>query len=106
LSSMDKLTQLLEDSKSATTVLENSKYKWNKVDALEEEVLRMITDTWDANKQKIIAGVNNTIEIGKRGIIVQNPSFPEEILIIQSGIVALSKDGGETWKTAMTPSGI
>lgn len=106
LSDMEKFTQLLYSSQSASTLIQNNKYKWEKINALEEEVSALMTSTWNANKNKIIAGVNNTIEIGNRGIIVQNPKFPKEILIMQSGIIALSKDGGETWKTAITPDGI
>src|SRR5690606_4556445 len=60
----------------------------------------------DANKRKITAGVNNSIEIGKRGIIVRSPQFPNEVIIIQSGIIALSKDNGNNWQTALTPDGI
>jgi hypothetical protein len=66
----------------------------------------LLTDEWDANKQKITAGVNNSIEVGNRGIIITNPDFPDEMVIMQSGIMALSKDGGETWKTAIKPDGI
>ena len=105
-SDMDRFKQLFDTTKSSTSLLENNKYKWDKINALSVKVNQMITDAWDANKQKIIAGVDNTIEIGNRGVIVRNPVFPNEILIIQSGIIALSKDTGETWKTAITPDGI
>lgn len=106
LNDTEKFTQLLYGSQSASTLVQNNKYKWDKVNAIEKEVSNLISSAWDANKNKIIAGVNNSIEIGNRGMIVRNPSFPDEILIVQSGIIALSKDGGETWKSAMTPDGI
>lgn len=106
LNDTEKFTQLLYNSQSASTLVNNNKYKWDKVNAVEKEISALMTSAWDANKNKIIAGVNNSIEIGNRGMIVRNPNFPDEIVIIQSGIIALSKDGGETWKTAMTPDGI
>src|SRR5690606_41250821 len=53
-----------------------------------------------------IAGVNNSIEVGNRGILIKDPDFPNEMIIIQAGIVALTEDGGETWKTAIKPTGI
>lgn len=105
-SEMDKIKEILYKSKTASTILNNKKYIWDKAQLIEDEVYRLINDEWDANKRKITAGVNNKIEIGSRGIIIQNPDFPNEVIIMQSGIVALSMDGGETWKTAIKPDGI
>src|SRR5690606_725099 len=106
LNETEELLQLLYNNASATSIIQNSKYKWDKINAVEREVNAIITQEWDANKNKIIAGVNNTIEVGNRGIIIKNPDFPDEVVIMQSGIIALSKDGGETWKTAVKPDGI
>lgn len=106
LNEKDKLMQILNSSSNATSLIENNKYKWDKINAIAKEVHSIVTQEWDANKNKIIAGVNNTIEIGSRGVIVKSPDFPNEVIIIQSGIIALSKDGGETWKTAIKPDGI
>lgn len=106
LSDQEKLIQLLYSNKTATTLVENNKYKWDKINAVEQKVHEIITQEWDATKNKIIAGVRNSIQIGSRGIIIENPDFPNEVVIMQSGVIALSKDKGETWKTAITPSGI
>lgn len=106
LNETDKLVQLLYSSSSASNLIQNNKYKWDKINAVEREVNAIITQEWNANKNKIIAGVNNTIEVGNRGIIIKNPDFPNEVIIMQSGIIALSEDGGETWKTAIKPDGI
>lgn len=106
LSDTEKFTQLLYNSQSASTLISNNKYKWDKVNAVEKEISELMSSTWNANKNKIIAGVNNSIEIGNRGMIVTNPVYPNEILIVQSGIIALSKDNGENWQSAMTPDGI
>jgi phage minor structural protein len=106
LNETDKLVQLIYSNSSATTVIQNNKYKWDKINAVSEEVSSILTQEWDANKNKIIAGVNNSIEVGNRGIIIKNPDYPDEVVIMQSGIIALSMDGGETWKTAIKPDGI
>lgn len=106
LSDTEKFTQLLYNSQSASTLISNNKYKWDKVNAVQKEINELMTSVWNANKNKIIAGVNNSIEIGNRGIITTNPNFPNEIVIIQSGIIAMSKNGGTDWQTGMTADGI
>lgn len=106
LSDNEKLIQLLYSNSSASSLVQNNKYKWNKVNAVSRQVSNLLSSEWDANKQKIIAGVHNSIEVGNRGIIISNPDIPNEIVIMQAGIIALSKDGGETWKTAIKPDGI
>lgn len=106
LSDSQKFMQLIYGNTSATSIIQANKYKWDKINAISQQVHQIIQNEWDATKNKIIAGVNNSIEIGKRGIIVRNPDFPDEVLIIQSGVMALSMDGGETWKTAIKPDGI
>lgn len=106
LDDMEKLQQILHSNSSASSLVQNNKYKWDKVNAVAKEVSAIVSQEWDANKNKITAGVNNTIEVGNRGIIIKNPDFPDEVVIMQSGIIALSKDGGETWKTAIKPDGI
>ena len=106
LSDTEKLVQLLYSNASASSIIQSNKHKLNKISEIESEVSRLIKSEWDATKNKIIAGVNNSIEIGKRGIIITNPDYPDEMIIIQSGVVALSKDRGETWQTAIKPDGI
>lgn len=106
LNDNEKLIQLMNSNSSATNLIQNNKYKWDKINAVSQTVSTILSSEWDANKNKIIAGVNNSVEIGNRGVIIKNPDFPNEVIIIQSGIVALSQDGGETWKTAIKPDGI
>lgn len=106
LDDMEKLVQLLYSNSSASTLIENNKYKWDKINAVEKEVNAIISQEWDANKRRIIAGVNNSIEVGNRGILIKDPDFPNEMMIIQAGILALTEDGGETWKTAIKPTGV
>lgn len=106
LNENDEIKEILYNSKTASSIIMNNKHIFEKVGELDGRVWRLLNEEWDANKQKITAGVNNEIEIGKRGIVVTNPDNPNEMVVIQSGIIALSEDGGETWKTAMKPNGI
>lgn len=101
-----KLQEILYDAQNTSTVVNDNRYRWNEINVIGKNVSDMINSAWDANKQQITAGINNSIDIGKRGIVITNPDRPDEIIIMQSGIVALSKDKGVTWTTAITPSGV
>lgn len=100
------LMQFINDSKYTNSVVqENGKY-WDTIRDLGNEVSNLISGEWDANKNQISAGVNNETTIGKRGIMITNPDNPNEVIIMQSGIIALSEDKGVTWKTAIKPTGV
>jgi len=105
-SDIERLRDLLYKTENASTLIQNNKHKWDKVGFVEDEVYKLINDTHDANKREITAGVDNEITIGKRGIIARSPSNPNDVVIIQSGIIALSKTNGDKWETALTADGV
>lgn len=102
----DRILSILYDTQSTTTQLANNKHKWDAVTQVKNEVDSMREANIDATKNRIYAGINESIEIGDRGIVLSNPDFPNEMVIMQAGVVALSKDGGETWNTSVTPDGV
>lgn len=102
----EKLLEMLKASYSSSTTVDMNKYKWNQTTSDLGEINDIINNTWDAAKRKILAGVNETVEISNRGISIRSSSNPNDVIIMQSGIVALSSDNGQNWKTAITPSHI
>lgn len=106
IDAMDKLASIIYQSESSSTILENNKYKWNNITSVKDEVENWRDKEINTVDNRITAGANESITIDNRGIMVRNPDFPNERIIIQSGVVALSKDGGETWSTSITPNGV
>lgn len=100
------LLKLLKQSASTSKTLELNKYKYDEVIDRTDSISDIIEGTWDAAKRRIVAGVDESVDISGRGIIIRNPNFPNEIIVIQSGVLALSEDAGLTWKTAITPKHI
>jgi predicted nucleic acid-binding Zn-ribbon protein len=97
-----------EHTKSISTsaTLDMSKYKWDQAKATADDVSQIFNNTIDTVKRNITAGVGETVDISRRGIIVKDPADPLKFLIIQHGQLALTNDGGNTWKTAIMPDGI
>lgn len=106
INSLDKLATLIYKADSSSTILNNNKYKWDNVTSIKDEVEMWRDKEIKAVENRIIAGANESITIDNRGIQAHNPDFPNERIIIQSGVVALSKDGGQTWSTSVTPDGV
>ncbi|MEC0031216.1 phage tail spike protein [Bacillus cereus] len=102
----DKLIKLLYKSSYTSATVDMKKHKWNKADELQGKIDAMMNEEWDATQRQINAGVKNSVNISGRGIIIRNPDFPNDVLIAQSGVLALSRDNGKTWKTAIKPTGI
>jgi phage minor structural protein len=102
----EKFMQEHYNSISSSTVFSQSKIKYDDAKATTDEVSNIINATWDAVARDIKAGNNNEIEISRRGLRVYDPNDPLNVLIIQNGVLALSNDSGNNWKTAITPSGI
>lgn len=102
----DRILTILYETQSTTTQLANSKHKWDAVSELKSRVDIMRDSAIDATKNRIYAGVNESVEIGDRGIVITNPDFPEEMIIMQAGVIALSKNSGEDWSTSISPDGV
>lgn len=69
------------------------------------QVIALLEGEWDANKRRITAA-NETVSIDNRGIIVTSPTHPNEMLVAVAGVIAISNDGGETFKQAINTRGI
>lgn len=94
------------NSINSSATLDMSKYKWDEAKATADDISQIFNHTIDTVKRNITAGVGETVDISRRGIIVKDPADPLKFLIIQHGQLALTNDGGNTWKTAIMPDGI
>jgi phage minor structural protein len=102
----EKLIKMLYSTTSVSTTIDMGKYKWDEIASTKSLVDNIINNTWDAIKTSITAGVNNTVSINERGILVRNTNDPLSYLIIQNSVLAITNDDGNTWKNAITKDGI
>ena len=106
IDALDRLATIIYQAESSSSILENNKYKWNNIVEVKDEVTAWRDKEIKAVDNRIIAGANESITLDNHGMMVRNPDFPNEVIIIQSGVVALSKDNGKTWNTSVTPNGV
>ena len=106
IDALDRLATIIYQAESSSSILSNNKYKWNNIVKVKDEVTAWRDKEINTVNNRIVAGANESITLDNRGMMVRNPDFPNEVIIIQSGVVALSKDNGKTWNTSITPNGV
>lgn len=101
-----KFLDMIYSSNSASNTVNMNKFKWGLIEDTNSIVSQILNEEWDANKRKIIAGYKQNIVIGDRGIVIKSDEDPLDWLVIQNGMLAITNDAGNTWKHAVTSSGI
>lgn len=101
------LEDLISNAVSTSTTLNLSKPKWDKAE--QSAIETIINNIWDATRAEIQAGINESVDISRRGIIIKDPNDSNKYIVMQHGVIALAsvdENGVVTWKTAIRPDGI
>lgn len=97
---------LIKKSVATSAVLNSNKYKWDEGHSANSKIENYINSKIDAAKQSIVAGVNQNVNIDRQGIKISDPNDTDNYIRILNNILAFTNDGGNTFKHAITPSGI
>jgi len=109
------VTRLDDDARKAEEYLQKTNYNSATLSANKEKWTRSITDVSDMSRlfdmfldrltEQINMSVNNTVVIDNRGITIFDPNDLLRFLRITSGVVGLTKSGGQRFETAISPDG-
>lgn len=83
-----------------------SKYKWDLSEENNTEINKIINNVWDANKNAIEGGDNLQYRLDTRGLTIKSPTDPLKYLRAVNSVIAITNDGGNTWKNALTWQGL
>jgi len=101
------LTDLLNSAISAGNTLNIERFKYGKYyDSERNELLDFINSELDTAKNAVLAGKNQDVRIDDRGILLQDKNNPNEYIRIINNVIAMTKDGGQTFSLAITPQGV
>lgn len=101
-----QLKDFVKTATSSSKQLDMYSSIWNKSEENETKLSEFINSKFDATKNQIQAGVNQLVEITRRGVVVRDPNDPNTYLVLQNGVMAITKDNGKTWGHAITKDGI
>lgn len=102
----DKFLDMLYKSYSTSTTVSIDSWKWDLSLENKGSINQIINNIWDANKQAIKGAKDQVIEISDRGLIIRDPNDPANYLVGLNSMIAITNDGGDTWKHAITANGI
>jgi len=101
-----KIKDLLNRSVNTSTQVDMSRFKWDLSESNNTEIDRIINNKWDAAKQAVVGGKNENVVVSDRGITMTNITNPLKMLRMLSSTIAMSSDGGNTYKLAIDASGV
>lgn len=104
--SEDATWSMIMQGANASSTLNLNKKLWDDNVAKSKTFDEILNSEYDATKRRILAGVNESVELSNRGLRIINPDYPNQMLIGTAGVLALSKSGGQTFETAISPDGI
>ena len=107
MSRKDAFLDLMYKANTASNSIQVNKDSWSKGKDANDKVNAILNNVWDATKNKISGGVYSTVEISDRGILSRDPDDPDNTyLVLLNGLLAITQDGGKSWKNAITNMGV
>lgn len=101
-----KFMALLYQASFTSSVVSENKYKWDMSKENSGLINAIIENEWNAAKQKVSGGVAGLTELSARGLISRDYANPNNYLVIQNGVLAITNDNGSSWGLALTKQGV
>lgn len=102
----DYLENILQRSITTSTMVDNNVIDWNKGKIALDDIDDLYEQGISAAKIQIEGAADNSVTFNERGITITNTTEPLRFLRATNGVLALTKDGGRTYSTAITPEGV
>lgn len=91
---------------STSSTLDMSKYKWDKSEDNETELMKLINDDLDTARNKVLSGKDQNIVIDEYGIHLTDINNDMEQIRMINNVIAFTKNGWQNASLAITPNGI
>lgn len=102
----DTFLQMLNQFTTTSLAVEMGKYKWDGYEDDLNSVNVIINNAWEAAREAVIAGVNESVVIDRRGITVTDPTDPLKFIRITHGVMGITTDGGNTYHQVIDGTGV
>lgn len=104
------LAKLINKLVSTSIQVERTRPLWEKLETRQSEVNDILNAFWDEVKNQVNMAVNQSVVIDEMGITIyeldENGEHTDKFLRATNGVLALTDDGGKSYKHAITSNGI
>jgi len=101
-----KFIEMINKSITTSNVVNMDKYKWNNIENVQSDVQNILNNAWDASLRTIVASANNSVEIGRQGIVIRNENDTDKALKIINGAIGITNNNFNTLDLAIDSSGV
>jgi len=102
----DWISKVLQRGITTSTIVENNRVDWSQGKIAYNDINKIYQEGIDTALIEINSAVNNSVKTNNRGITVTDTTNPLRFVRITNGVMALSKDGGRTFSTAISADGV
>lgn len=101
-----KLVNMIYSSHNTSTTVNMNKYKLDLAVNANNLVTHMINSEFDTAKNVLIGGTENSNTMNERGFYSRDLQDDKTYLVINNGILAITKDSGNSVEVAITKNGV
>ncbi len=100
-----KLVDMIYSSHNTSTTVNMNKYKLDLAENANNLVTHMINSEFDTAKNVLVGGTENSNTMNERGFYSRDLKDDNTFLVINNGILAITKDSGNSVEVAITKNG-
>ena len=100
-----KFLSTIYTANNTSTTVDMHKHIWDTITDTSDTVSKLIADAFDTAKNILLGGVENTVTITERGLYNRDVNDPDVYMVINGGILAITKDGGNSVEVAINKDG-
>jgi len=103
---MSKLVDEIYSSSHTSTIVDTNKGNWDKGGEANSKVDDILNNAWDATKNAIQGGYQNTTILDSRGLRSTESNNPNSFLFINNGIFGITSDNLNSIEVAIDKTGV
>jgi len=101
-----KFIESLSLATNTSTTVQRDKWNWDKGREAYDDVSELLENAFDAAKQLITGGLNNSVTLSERGLVSMDMQEKSTWLMITNGQLLITPDNGNSVSVAISKNGV
>ncbi|KAF6565460.1 phage tail protein [Paenibacillus sp. EKM202P] len=101
-----RLEQYLKNANATSVIVDTKKNKWGQAVVDSNDIMKQFEDFRNKITNEINIASNEYVDLSRKGLTITDPNDPLKFLRATHGILAMTDNGGLSYRTAITPTHI